>query len=321
MLSFIEKKYQKLRHSRLVKSLLNWSKRTSLPGFNRVPIYYVAKFFINEIQKESIAMRSNSIAFSFFLALFPFIIFLIALVSFIRFRSTQEYLNTLHKSVEPFLPGSVDSFLFHDVINGIFEVHRGDLLSIGVILSLYFASNGVLNLMMGFEKQYESYKGRNILRKRLLALGLTLGLGLLTMLALSLLLFSENLIHNLLELAHLSKLNTSAIFLARWIIVLMLFYGIIALLYRYGPNLKIKSSLFSPGTNIATIGIILTSVGFGYYLNRFDNFNAIYGSLGAIIITLLWIKINATIILIGYELNASIAVNKHLLEMEEATQS
>ena len=101
---------------------------------------------------------------------------------------------------------------------------------------------------------------------------------------------------------------------ARWLIVLILFYSIIAIIYRYGPNLKIRSSYFSPGANVATIGIITTSLGFAYYLNRFGNYNAIYGSLGAILITLLWIKINALIILIGYELNVSIVVNKNKLK-------
>ena len=299
----------------LVKNILQWSKRSSFPGFKGVPIYNVVKFFLREIQRESLTIRSNSIAYSFFVALFPFIIFLITLVSFLQFRSVTEYLNTLHDSIGPVLPDSVDTFIFNDLINGIFTSQRGDLLSVGFVLALYFASNGVMSLMMGFEKNYgDAYTSRNIFRKRLLALGLTVVLGLMLFVGLSLILVSENLLGRMLESVNLSGWTVDSILIFRWIVILVLFYSVIAIIYRYGPNLKSKSAYFSPGANIATVGIILTSIGFAYYLNRFGNYNAIYGSLGAIIITLLWIKINALVILIGYELNASIAVNKNLLD-------
>ncbi len=305
--------YSKVVKAPFIRDILRWSKKTSLPGFKQVPIYYVTKFFIQELQKESITIRANSIAYSFFIALFPFILFLITLVSFLQFRSVTEYLNTLHESIQPVIPKSMDAFIFDDVINGIFTLHRGDLLSLGVILAIYFASNGVLSLIHGFEKKYESYNRRNILKQRLIAIILTIILGFLLFIGLSLILISENVVVKMLEIAKLDRFSVTIILVARWVIILGLFYSIISIIYRFGPNLKTKSSYFSPGANVATIGIVITSLVFAYYLNRFGRYNAIYGSLGAIIITLLMIQINASIILIGYELNASIAVNRDLL--------
>lgn len=322
MLKRLTQLYNRFLQSAIVKNVLQWSKRTSLPGFKQVPIYYVANFFIKELQKESLSIRANSIAYSFFIALFPFIIFLITLVSFLQFRSVTEYLNTLHESIKPVIPESVDAFIFDDVINGIFTLHRGDLLSIGFVLAIYFASNGLMSLMQGFEKKYDSFTGRNALKRRGMAIVLTIFLGVLLFAGLSLILVSEDLIVNLLERAHLDRFSLTLLLIARWLIILVLFYAIISVLYRYGPNLKTKVSYFSLGANIALLGILVTSLLFAYLITRFGQFNAIYGSLGAIIITLLFIRINALIILIGYELNASIAVSKYdLMDKEDIKTS
>ena len=198
-----------IENAPLIKNVVNWSRKTSLPGFNGVPIYSVAHFFLEEIQKEKITIRANSVAFSFFIALFPFILFLITLISFLPFTSVTEYLNTLHEAIQPVLPESMDSFIFDQVINGIFTLHRGDLLSVGFILALYFASNGLLSLIHGFEKKYQSFSSRNLVKQRLIAIALTLVLGVLLFLGLSLILVSENVVSRFVELTNLSQFSVT----------------------------------------------------------------------------------------------------------------
>lgn len=99
----------------------------------------------------------------------------------------------------------------------------------------------------------------------------------------------------------------------RWLLVFVLYYFCIGIIYRVGPAFKNKMKIFSPGANLATILSVISSIGFGIYVDNFAKYNEIYGSIGALILILIWMQINSFIILIGYELNASIAINRDLL--------
>ena len=114
----------------------------------------------------------------------------------------------------------------------------------------------------------------------------------------------------------------NAILLVRWVAIIVLFYAGISATYRFGPSMKNqKIKFFSPGATLATSLSLISSIIFSYYVGTFGRFNDLYGSLGAIIVLMLWMQINSLVILIGYELNASIKINKDMVELEDPAET
>ncbi len=302
----------------LINTLLKWAKNHHFPGSQGISIFHVAKFFIEETRKESLNIRSNSIAFSFFLAIFPLSLFILTLLSYLPLSNIEEYLIALHDSLRPVLPEAADKFIFENIIFGLFESQRGDLLSISFILTAYFASNGMLGVLQGFEKSYQTaFRKRSVFRQRLVAMILTLIFTISILAILFLIGAGEGWITVLLAKIGLTNLNLQILWITRWILVIVVCYFIISMIYRYGPAAKVRFNFFSPGTTLATGLVILTSLLVTYFIDHFGNYNKIYGSIGAIIVTMIWMKVNAFILLVGFELNASIVMNKEIIKNEE----
>jgi membrane protein len=278
----------------------------SFPGFAKIPIWDVLTFLEGELRREDIFTRANSMAYSFFLSLFPSIIFMFTLLPYIPIDHFDEIIN---RTIRDIMPVNAHAFLF-DTIESITSIPRGGLLSIGFVLAFFFASNGMLTLMRGFEKSHEvSFKERNFIKKRLIAIGLTSYVGLAFLLS-GTLIVAGNYILSFIFGAENEK--TFLITMVKWLAVLFLFYSVISVIYRFGPPLRRKFRLASPGANLATIFSILTSVGFSYFVDNFGTQSRVYGSLGALIVMLVWMQMNCFILLAGFELNASIAVNRDL---------
>ena len=301
---------------KIIDYLVKWSQKRSLPGFRKIPIYDILVFIIKEIKRYDLITRANSIAFSFFISLFPSLIALFTLVPFIK-----KYLFSilglegniqaaLRNEIGILLPGVAGERLF-TFIEDITQNPRIGLFSIGFFLALFFASNGMIAMIRGFQKDYSmTFKTRNGLIKRVMAIILTLEVGALVVGSSILIVFGE----------YLSGLigNTNIYFFLalRWITVLILFYFSIYLIFRRAAGFKTKPPFFTPGTLLSTLMCLLSSLGFSFYINHFNRYNELYGSIGTIIILMLWIQLNALFILIGYELNASIAVNTDLKKIE-----
>ena len=304
--------------SPLVKWVINWSKKTTLPGFQGIPIYETIVFIIKELRRDGIVIRSNSMAFSFFLSLFPSILFLVTLLPYLPIKN---FVKTLNDSIFSIFPNEAALFLV-ETINGLINVEREGVLGLSLVLALFFASNGMLAMMRGFNKEIEiSYKSRNIFQKRGTAIALTLVIGFLLITSLGLLIAGGILLSKLLEWTHLSRFNYNALIFLRWIFVIILIYMGTALIYHIGPALKNKLSIFSAGATLATILILVSSLGFTFFINNFARYNQVYGSISALIVVLLFLQINSFILLIGYELNASIAINRDLKAHAEGSNS
>ncbi|MBX2816451.1 MAG: YihY/virulence factor BrkB family protein [Saprospiraceae bacterium] len=286
----------------------NFASQHTLPGFQGVSIYEVFVFLRKEIQDFDLIIRSQSMAFSFFLALFPAIIVLFTLVPFLPIENFEE---VLQRGIESLMPESAHRFVF-ETVNAIRERQRGvGLLSIGFILSLFFASNGMVSMIRGFEKSYEStFRTRNFLEKRAVAIGLTVLLSLLLLVSVASMVFGNRLVAYVLDLTHHHEWQVYAVQLLKWVLVIGVFYLIFATVYRFGPAIKDKLNFFTAGASLATVLAIIVSIAFSYVMDNFGNQSSLYGSLGAIIVTMLWMQINCFIILVGFELNASIAVNR-----------
>lgn len=328
----------------IIVNLINWSKAHSFPGFLKVPIYDVIVFILNEIKRDALVSRANSIAFSFFLAIFPGIIFIFTLIPFILpyfdfliLPYIQE--DLLVRSIN----GEVDfnetiirqiSFLLSEVKilpenarEGMTEMfsklatqtHQGRLYLV-LILAIFFSSNGMMTLFRGFEKSHpNTFKKRNIFKKRFVAIMLTLVIALMVLVSVFLVVLGQTPLQLLLDYLGATRFQTFLVQVLRWVVVISLFYAGISVLYRYGASTFIRFKWFSPGATLATILTILTSLVFSIYVEDFGRYNDLYLSFGTVIVVMLWIQINAFILLVGFELNASIAVNRDLkIKKEES---
>jgi membrane protein len=292
---------------RLVRWLLDFSKRVRIPGFDGLPLYDVATFFIIGIQKGSLNIRASSVAFNFILAIFPAIIFLFTLVAYIPYEGFQEQLLDLMRE---FLPSStyvVVRETFEDVITR----QRGGLLSLTVIAALYFSTNGISALIDGFNATYHSYRQRSPIRQRAVSLVIMLILVTIIILAIGLIIFGSMGIQILIEYGLLKgMLAYWAVNLSRWGVVLLLLFLGVTVLYVYGPARTVRWGFFSAGATLATVLIIATSLGFSFFVENFGTYNKLYGSIGTLLVVMLWMLINSTVLLIGFELNASIELAK-----------
>lgn len=311
---------KKIKKLLRVPRLLEWSKRYTLPGLSGVKVYYVLRFIIQEIQKDDITTRANSIAFNFFLALFPTIIFVFTLLPLLPF--TAEYNMLIQQSLMEVLPRDAATYL-NTVIDDILSIKREGLLSLGFLLAVVFASSGVHTLMTGFDKTYKiSFNNRSFIKKRAIAIGLTFLLGIVLILSLVLIILSQPIINYVINELNLSAYSATILITAKWISVISLIYFLVSLIYKYGPSLKKRTKIFNTGSYLATFASIGSSLLFSYFVNNFGRYNELYGSIGALIVLMIWLQINAFILLIGFEINASIAVNKDLLfeDMDHASE-
>ncbi len=302
--------WKKLERFPIVETIIAFLKKYSLPGFANVPIYDVSSFIYKEAMKDDISTRANSIAFSFFLSLFPTIIFLFTLIPLLPF--TANYLELVDTSLDGILPDQAHAYLF-GIIESVASIKRSGLLSIGFFFALFFASSGVLTMMYGFDKAYEiTFKQRTYFKKRWVAFLLTLVLGSLLILSLVFIILGKPIIGYTLDLLEISKYGTIILLLFRWLFVVFIIYLGITIIYRYGPSMYKKIPFWNPGSLVAATLSILSSVAFSYFIDNFGRYNELYGSIGALIVIMLWLQINAFILLIGFELNTSIAVNRDL---------
>ena len=283
--------------------IINIAKKIKPIGFSGLSIYDVTIFFWKGLMEGAITTRASSLAFNFFLAFFPAIIVFFTLIPYIPIDGLQETLMELLSTVLPPSTNEITFATLDDIINN----PRGGLLSIGFILALYFSTNGIDSLIEAFNASYHIRESRPLIQQKILSLGLTLLLSIMLIIAISSIIFGKLTVNYLTEYELISDNAGELILYGKWfIMLLMLFFGI-STLFHLGPALKSKWKLFTPGSIFTTIFIIITSIGFNYYINHFSQYNKVYGSIGTLMIILLWMYFNSIILLTGFELNASIS--------------
>jgi membrane protein len=294
------------------RKFIAWSKTYILPGFDPLPFYNVAAFFVHEINERTLLNRASSLAFNFMLAFFPATIFLFTLIPYVPIKNFQGQLLNVLSTILPY-----NAYMaFQVTIEDILKHHNGKLLSIGFISALYFATNGIANLMQAFNRSSLVVEKRSWIKRRFIATMLTLVISISLLIAVVILAAGESFI-GLLQRHVDSKGHfwIYVIMFSRWIIVIAIFFTSISVLYRYGPANKQKWKFLSTGSIMATILAVVTSLGFTYYINNFSSYNKLYGSIGTLIILMLWLYLNTLILLIGFELNASIDYSKRNIKV------
>ena len=298
-----------------IRQVIVWSKKIRLPGFSNVPIYNVVTFIYEELKKDDIITRANSVAFSFFLSIFPFIIFVLPIVSITPW--VRQSITDFEQNIEGVLPQYAIDYIIGIIREiqpeGIFGVQ-----GIGFLFAAFFASSGMLTLMYGFDKSYEiSFKSRSYFKKRLVAFNLTVLLSLILILSVVFIVVGRQYVQHLIDTISIGVLQAFLFLFIKWSVVFILFYIVITLIYRYGPSIYRPLKLINPGATLASVFSLLASIGFFYFLNNFGKYNEIYGSIATLIVILLWLQINSFILLAGFELNASIIVNRDAQILEE----
>jgi membrane protein len=262
-------------------------------------LYVVSKFFFHGTINGSLNMRASSLAFSFFLALFPSIIFLFTLIPYIPIVNFQD---SLFKIMQTMLPKAAFEAT-EDTIIDIIKTPHGGLLSFGFISALYFSTNGFSAMIAAFNETFHKIETRTVLAQRLVSLGMVIISTVLVSISIALIVFTEIISEKLI---HIDTIAYFFIHLAKYIILTALCMSFIAINYYLGPKERGKFRLISPGSLLSTILIILASLGFAYYVNHFGSYNKLYGSIGTLIVVMMWIYIISLILLIGFDLNVSI---------------
>jgi membrane protein len=302
---------KKIESLPVVQQLIAVSKNISPWGFDGASLYEVTRFFIRRMMEGEIQSRARSIAFSFFLALFPAVIFLFSLIPFIPIDNFQEKLLALLSDLMPPYTYEASRQTIEDIITR----QRHGFVSLGFLLTLYISSNGVLSLIHAFNSGSE-FK-TTAFKLRLRAIGLTVFLALLIIITIVLIIISEVAIYFLSKSIDLhSSFPIAAVLAGKWLMLILLCFTAISCLYYFGSHKHEKFRFISPGSILTTLLIVITSLGFNYFIAHFGQYNKIYGSIGTVIIILVWINFNCQQLLIGYELNAAISKAKRLKAKE-----
>jgi membrane protein len=300
------------------RKLANRSKTMLLPGFEDVSVHEVITFFLRETRKQSLGERAAAISFNFLLAIPPFFIFLFTLVPFIPMKHVEATLYELAKDVTP----NYNTYMvIRNMIHDFLYTHHNGLLSISFIMSFYASSNAVMGIMRSFNKKLPGFKRRKWWQKRVAALQLTAILVFLLLCTIILIIAQGATLKYIFH--HFGITNRHILSAAegtRWLLIALLFYAIFSVIYRFAPATVRKWNFFTPGSAFATGLMIIVTILFSYFVNNFSNYNKIYGSIGTIIILMLSVYLYSFILLIGFEINASIRILKEIsltTKMEE----
>jgi membrane protein len=290
---------------------INWLKMIRFKKYENVSLYKIIRLFLENVRDDEIIDRANGVAFNFLLAIFPAIIFLFTLIPYVSL-----YFPEVNKeSIMEFLGGQIPPTMFEAVSSTVLDIvsnQRGGLLSLGFLFSLYLSTNGTLALMRAFNACYHTIEKRGEIKTRLIATGLTFNLAFVLFLAIILLVVGQIVLEYMLahlqefSFVDLNSFTVGLLFSLRFIVIFVVFLLAISTLYYFGPAIHYNWRFFSIGSLVATLLILVVSYGFSYYVTNYSTYNKVYGSIGVLIAVMIWVQLVTIMLLVGYEINASI---------------
>jgi len=302
-------------NSKPFRKLVEISKTLVLPGFEGVPLYDVIKFFLKEMRNQSLGERAAAISFNFLLAIPPFFIFLFTLVPYIPMQNVEA---TLYELAEDVTPNYNTYIIIRDMIHDFLYTHHNGLLSLAFIMGFFTSSNAVMGIARSFNKKLPGFRRRKWWQKRLMALKLTLILIVLLLITIILIIAQGTILGYIFNYFGITdKRILSLADVARWLLIGLLFFSMLSVIYRFVPATVKKWKFITAGSTFATILMILVTILFSYFVNNFGNYNKIYGSVGTILILMLSVYFYSFILLIGFELNASIRILKEIANLRK----
>jgi membrane protein len=262
----------------------------------------LGKRAIKEFIDDDMATYAAALSYHALFALFPFVIFLISLLSFLRI---PEFFNWILEQAQPVLPQDAYQRVV-EVIGQIQNQDRGGLLSFGAITAIWAASSGMRALMNALNTAHDVEEGRPIWKQYLLSIGFTIGLAALMVTAVGLMVLGPQAIEWLADQAGLGSLFVTIWTWLRIPVAVVLLMMVAALIYYVAPNVEEPFALITPGAVVAVIVWVIASIGFSIYVTNFGNYSATYGSLGGIVVALFYFYISAAVLLLGAEINAEV---------------
>jgi membrane protein len=297
-----------------INFLINKSKKWILPGFEGVPIYEVIRFFKKQLSVHGLTERASAISFNFIMSIPPTCLFLFTLIPNLPFIPKKSVQIQLHNLIVDMVPAATYNRGLINFVDFFFRGSKIGVLSFGFALLLFFASNAMMGVMRSFNKNYIGFEKRKDLHKRWVAIKLTALLYCLLLMCLMLLLMQSNI----LKMVGVKNVALrDVIVYGKWIFIVALIFYSIAFIYKYAPAIQKRWKIVSPGAIIATSLSILATLGFSTFLNNFDRYNVLYGSIGTIIALGTLIFLNSLVILIGFEFNVSINSLKAMAEQRK----
>ena len=284
-----------------IKQVTAFLRLLRIPGLKGFSMYDLLELYILGIIRGALTARAGSISFSFFMALFPFLLFVLNLIPFIpTFFYIENFDLVLLEFIETLLPSDTHSF-FSDIFLDIQSKPRGGLLSSVFILSIVLSANGVNSIFSSFEVSYHVKELRNIFKQYLFSLGVSV------LLAFQLLIAVISFIYFKLAFQNFLPETMDWILWGQYLLFIVLAYFSISILYYFGTIEGKLTRFFSPGALMTLLLFLTSTYLFGVYVDNFSNYNQLYGSIGALLIFMLYIWINSIVLLLGFELNAVIS--------------
>jgi membrane protein len=280
-----------------------WPRNLVLPGFEGVPVNNVFRFVVKGFGKGVLVTRASSIAFNMLMAFLPASIFLFTLIPFIPVPNLKQELIKLFENIAP---TQAYSFMQATIIDVITRKSGGFLIFM-FIATIIFSTNGIHATINAFVVSSHRFRSRTWFDQRKISVILLLVVFFLIAFAGSLLILGKMAITRLVTLHYLEKnIVYYLIMILKWIVIALLLFLAISFLYWLAPVKRSDFRFISPGSIFATCLFILTSLGFSAYVNNFGQYNKLYGSIGTLIVIMIWLYLNSIALLIGFELNVSI---------------
>ncbi len=312
MFQEIEEKLDKIPG---IKHLVRFFKGVKLSAFEGLSLFDLVEIYIFGILRGTLSTRASSIAFSLFLALFPLLIFLLTLVPFvIPYVSVgkEDFDFQFLLFLESFLPSATSDY-FHEIYQQIKDQKQGGLLSSAFFISIFLMANGVNAIFGGFENSYHVELTRNFFRQYLYALMVGIILSILLIVGAVVFVYFEFYILDYLSVwasktrgYSLTDGDIIAAQVGKILFFIILSYFTTAILYYFGTAEGKQARFFSLGALMTTLLFMVTSYLFGVYVEKFARYNELYGALGGLLILMVYIWINSNILLLGFELNATL---------------
>jgi len=302
---------RKLLSTSVAKRFIGFAQSKQFPGYAGISWYSVLEFFIRWVDRRDLQLRATSLSFTFFLALFPSIIFIFTLIAYIPISNSHQSILLFFEKLLPTSAYKAAQTTLVDILNN----QRGGLLSLGFLTAMYFSTNGFVSLMNALNKYGKQKETRSFWKKRIVAIILAVIVSVSLLIAVGLLTVGNFSIKYLDKLAYFpSKITPILLVMLNIGIVAVLVLFFISMIFYMAPNHNKQWKFISPGAVFSCVSILITTLGFSAYINEFNTYNKVYGSIGVLIVIMLLIYINTYILLLGYELN--IAIDKAVEEIK-----
>lgn len=296
----------------LLRWIINFIKSIRLPGLTGLSLYDLLEMYILGIIHGALTIRASAVAFSFFMAIFPFLLFILILIPYIPIDGFQnDFLRVLNTT----LPPTTSDFFNKNIFDNINNQSTGGLLSSVFIVSMFLMANGVNAIFSGFQNSYHQQLNRNFINQYIHAIGVSLLLVVILILTIAGLGFIEiYVVHPIYE--NLDFLDSSSelvwLNILKFLFFSLMIYIGISVLYFFGNSKLERSSFYSIGALLTMILVILNSFLFSVYIDNFSSYNQLYGSIGALVVLMFYLWLNAIILILGFELNTSLQKLKDL---------